>query len=313
MNIAFLQELATVTVGYARVSTYEQDTASHRSDLKEAGCLVVYQDIASGADRKRPELARCLQSMKKGDTLLVARLDRIARSLSHLLEIVEDLSARGISFRSLADPFDTSSAQGRLHMAMLGAFAEFERHLIRDRTMAGLSIAKAKGKKAGNPKFRERDPVAIGLMRASQADTYLSRVRAGAAPWIETVRRMRPNATWERVAAYINARRLTDKPVSARLLQQHSRKLVGAGDLEPMVLDRAPNPVASAATTSARDALAGIREQNPDASLRALAVLLAEAGFHPKRAKTWSPGSVKALLDNPTGLGCGSVPLKEKP
>lgn len=97
-----------------------------------------------------------------GDTLVVARLDRLARSLSHLLELTEGLRAKGAHFRSLADPFDTSSPQGVLMMQMLGAFAEFERTLIRERTRAGIAAAVARGARPGNPRLRDRDPLRSG-------------------------------------------------------------------------------------------------------------------------------------------------------
>ena len=179
-------------IGYARVSTEEQDTEAQRRVLKAYGCRAIFQDKASGAARDRPELARCLEFLRPGDTLVIARLDRLARSLSHLLEIVETLQGRGVFFKSLADPFDTTSAQGKLMMQMLGAFAEFERTLIRERTMAGLEVARAAGRKSGNPRFRDRDPVALGLMKAALHDTYLQRSRAAAVHWKQTVEQLRP-------------------------------------------------------------------------------------------------------------------------
>lgn len=289
-------------VGYARVSTDDQDTTSQRQALTAAGCEIVYQDIASGGDRARPELARCLERLKRGDTLVVARLDRIARSLMHLLSIVEDLEGRGVAFRSLADPFDTGSAQGRLMMQILGAFAEFERHLIRERTKAGLAIAKSKGKVAGNPRMRANDPTAIASMRASQADTYLQRSREASVEWIDLVRRMRPHAPWNRVAATVFARseakhgRGKGRGIAVETLKAHVKRLVKAGDLPPAVLDRAPMPGA-ADKDAAHIALREIRNANPDASLRRLALLLTEAGYLPPRASAWSAGTIKAMLD----------------
>src|SRR3546814_5238792 len=102
---------------------------------------MIFGDKASGANRERPNLARALDRVGKDDTLLVVRIDRLARSLSHLLEIVETLRAKGAYFRSINDPIDTSSAQGMLMTQMLGAFAEFERALIRERTRAGIKAA----------------------------------------------------------------------------------------------------------------------------------------------------------------------------
>ncbi len=148
-------------IGYARVSTDEQDTAAQQDALRAQGCSVIFEDKASGASKERPNLARALERVGKGDTLLVVRIDRLARSLSHLLEIVETLRAKGAYFRSINDPIDTSSAQGMLMTQMLGAFAEFERALIRERTRAGIKAAVARGARPGNPKMRTRDPGAI--------------------------------------------------------------------------------------------------------------------------------------------------------
>src|SRR3546814_21034758 len=128
-------------IGYARVSTDEQDTAAQQDALRAQGCSMIFEDKASGANRERPNLARALDRVGKDDTLLVVRIDRLARSLSHLLEIVETLRAKGAYFRSINAPSDTSSAQGMLMTTMLGAFAAFERALIRERTRAGIKAA----------------------------------------------------------------------------------------------------------------------------------------------------------------------------
>ena len=169
--------------GYARVSTDEQDTAGQVMTLRSAGCTVIIEDKASGGSRDRPNLSRALQRVGKGDTLVVVRIDRLARSLSHLLEIVETLRAKGAYFRSIHDPIDTSSAQGMLMTQMLGAFAEFERSLIRERTKAGLKAAAARGAKLGNPKMRERDPVAIADIRYTLTERYLHGLRSRPSRW----------------------------------------------------------------------------------------------------------------------------------
>jgi hypothetical protein len=121
-------------IGYARVSTDEQDTFAQLGELQRVGCATIFEDRASGASRSRPKLASALAAVGQGDTLVVVRIDRLARSLSHLLEMVEGLRAKGAYFRSINDPIDTSSPQGMLMTQMLGAFAEFERALIRERS-----------------------------------------------------------------------------------------------------------------------------------------------------------------------------------
>jgi DNA invertase Pin-like site-specific DNA recombinase len=126
-------------VGYARVSTDEQSTDPQRDELREAGCLTVHEEHASGADRGRPVLARLLREIRPGETLVVVRLDRLARSVSHLLGVIEQLEAKGAHFRSLRDPIDTTTPQGMFSLQVLGAVAQLERALIAERTRAGLA------------------------------------------------------------------------------------------------------------------------------------------------------------------------------
>ncbi|TAJ85310.1 MAG: recombinase family protein [Reyranella sp.] len=117
-------------IGYARVSTDEQTTAGQLDELKAAGCTTLFTEHASGADRDRPELARAIAACRAGDVLLVVRLDRLARSVRHLLEVIEQLKQKGAGFRSLADPIDTTTPQGVFALQVLGAVAELERQLI---------------------------------------------------------------------------------------------------------------------------------------------------------------------------------------
>ena len=118
-------------IGYARVSTEDQTPLPQSQALKSAGCVEIHEEQASGGNRARPVLARVLERIGKGDTLVVVRIDRLARSLSHLLEVIERLEAKNAFFRSLTDPIDTSSPQGKFTLQVLGAAAEFERALIR--------------------------------------------------------------------------------------------------------------------------------------------------------------------------------------
>lgn len=135
--------------GYARVSTEDQKADLQITALQKAGCGHVFTDTASGASSKRPELARCLDSLRAGDTLVVWKLDRLGRSLSHLVAVLGDLQAKGVAFQSLTEAIDTQSAAGRLMGHILGALAEFERALIVERTQAGLKAAKNRGQKLG--------------------------------------------------------------------------------------------------------------------------------------------------------------------
>lgn len=139
-------------IGYARVSTTEQNVGLQLDALHAANVEQVFTDEGvSGSVSSRPELDRCIAHLRSGDTLVVWRLDRLARSLKNLLELVESLSARGIHLRSLTEAIDTSSASGRLILSVFGALAEFERSLIIERTQAGLTAARLRRAKIGRP------------------------------------------------------------------------------------------------------------------------------------------------------------------
>ena len=139
-------------VGYARVSTFEQNLTPQVDALQQAGCEKTFRDRASGAKTDRPGLGEALKYVRKGDTLLVWRLDRLGRSLIHLIETVAQLEERGIGFRSLQEAIDTTTSGGKLIFQIFGALAEFERNLIRERTQAGLAAARARGRRGGRPK-----------------------------------------------------------------------------------------------------------------------------------------------------------------
>ena len=139
-------------IGYARVSTHEQNLEPQTDALKQAGCKRIYKDTISGAKKERPGLHKALQYAREGDTILVWRLDRLGRSLKDLIETVSGLEKRSIGFRSLQESIDTNTSGGRLIFHVFGALAEFERNLIRERTLAGLAAARARGRKGGRPR-----------------------------------------------------------------------------------------------------------------------------------------------------------------
>lgn len=144
-------------VGYARVSTDDQDLALQLDALKSAGCERMYEDTASGAKAERVGLHRALEHLRHGDTLIVWRLDRLGRSLSQLIQLMTELDQRGVGFRSLTELIDTTTPGGKLVFQIFGALAEFERNLIRERTMAGLAAARARGRKGGRPRRLDTD------------------------------------------------------------------------------------------------------------------------------------------------------------
>lgn len=136
-------------IGYARISTAGQDTALQTDALRKAGCARVFEDIASGAKADRPGLDDALSYLRDGDVLAVWRLDRLGRSMQHLIETVSALESRGVGFRSLTENIDTTTPGGRLIFHIFGALGQFERDLILERTKAGLTAAAARGRKGG--------------------------------------------------------------------------------------------------------------------------------------------------------------------
>ena len=140
-------------IGYARVSTEDQNLDLQNDALKQAGCDKIIEEKASGAKTDRAGLDEALSFLRKGDTLVVWKLDRLGRSLQHLIQVVNQLREKGIYFRSIQESLDTSSSGGKLIFHIFGALAEFERDVIRDRTMAGLAAARARGRVGGRPKI----------------------------------------------------------------------------------------------------------------------------------------------------------------
>jgi len=157
-------------IGYARVSTAEQDTALQTDALRKAGCERIFEDTVSGAKTDRPGLTAALAWLRDGDVLVVWRLDRLGRSMAHLIETVSALESRGVGFRSLTESIDTTTPGGLLIFHVFGALGQFERDLIRERTRAGLAAAAARGRKGGRKPVvtadklqRAREYIATGL------------------------------------------------------------------------------------------------------------------------------------------------------
>jgi DNA invertase Pin-like site-specific DNA recombinase len=158
-------------IGYARVSTQDQTLHLQQDALNQAGCDQVYTDTASGSASatERTGLEQALSHLRKGDTLVVWRLDRLGRSLKHLIETVTALDERGIGFRSITENIDTTTSGGKLVFHIFGALAEFERDIIRERTQAGLQAARARGRRGGRPK-RHPSSKKVAMARALYAD-----------------------------------------------------------------------------------------------------------------------------------------------
>lgn len=288
-------------IGYARVSTEDQTPLPQTQALKAAGCAEIHEEQASGGNRARPVLARVLDRIGRGDTLVVMRIDRLARSLSHLLEVIERLEARGAFFRSLTDPIDTASPQGKFTLQVLGAAAEFERALIRERTKAGLASARSQGRLGGNPGLRARDPAARRKLRLARAEGYMDRLAETAPDWVPQVRRLRPGMAWEDVLRVINA----PLPPARRWTQSRLLRAVNAyvrdGFLPETVLARAPRREADDRLPAL---VAAIRGADPAITLQAICTRLEAMRERTPRGRTsWQPSSVRMLLERAERLG----------
>src|ERR671932_1025163 len=150
-----------MNIGYARVSTDEQNLDLQRDALKKAECKKIFEDQVSGTKDRRPGLEQALSHLRSGDTLVVWRLDRLGRSLRHLIDTVTDLQEKGVGFKSLTEAIDTRTSGGKLVFHIFGALAEFEREIIRERTKAGLTAARSRGKTGGRPKALTEKQVRI--------------------------------------------------------------------------------------------------------------------------------------------------------
>ena len=138
-------------IGYARVSTDDQNLHMQEDALKSAGCEEIYTDVASGVKTARPGLHTALSHLRKGDTLVVWKLDRLGRSLTHLIQTIKELNEKGIGFKCLQESIDTTTSGGQLIFHIFGALAQFERELIKERTHAGLKAARVRGRLGGRP------------------------------------------------------------------------------------------------------------------------------------------------------------------
>jgi DNA invertase Pin-like site-specific DNA recombinase len=279
-------------IGYARVSTDEQATEAQEIELRSVGCDVIVQEHGSGASRARPALSKLLRDVGAGDTLVVVRIDRLARSVSHLLEVIEDLTERGVHFRSLRDPIDTTTPQGMFSLQVLGAVAQLERSLISERTKAGIRAAKARGKLSGNPGIRERRPETLAMMTAAQKAAYGARIQATASQWLPTVKRMRPDHTWDDIARVLQQRGQDWTP---ERLRRAVRWLVTEHMADPALLRKSPPRLPEDRLMTL---VTGIHASNPDLTLREIGAQLEKLHERtPRGGAKWSPSSVKNLLD----------------
>ena len=163
-------------IGYARVSTADQTLALQDDALGRAGCEKIFHDVMSGSTTERPGLSEALAYARSGDVLVVWKLDRLGRSLAHLIQVVQQLQADGIGFRSLQENMDTTTPGGQLIFHIFGALAEFERSLIRERTQAGLAAARARGHAGGRPRVMSAHTLRMARQLLADPDQTVNQV-----------------------------------------------------------------------------------------------------------------------------------------
>jgi DNA invertase Pin-like site-specific DNA recombinase len=243
-------------------------------------------------------LARLMREIGAGDVLVVVRLDRLARSVSHLLAVIEELEERGAHFRSLRDPIDTSTPQGMFSLQVLGAVAQLERALIAERTKAGMKAAKARGKLAGNPGLREHRPEAIRAASAARQRVYVGDLIASAPTWLPTVQRMRPQHSWDDVVRVLNHK---GQRWTIEKLRRAVHRLVREKMAAPELIKRSPRRLPEDRLMTL---VAGIAIADPNLSLRDIAAQLERMRERTSRGRRqWAASSVKALLDQAKRLG----------
>lgn len=285
-------------IGYARVTTDDQVRDVQTEELEAAGCDRILQEHDSEASRARPVLTRLLSELVAGDVLVVVRLDRLARSVSHLLQVIEDLQQRGIHFRSIRDPIDTSTPQGMFSLQVLDAVARLERALVTERTRAGIKAAKSRGKLPGNPGLRERRPEAIRGVSQARDKRYLDELIASAQSWLPLVQQMRPVHSWDNIVQVLNLR---GHDWTVERLRRAVHRLVRERVADKKLLARSPRRIPSDRLMKLVSAIA---IADPRLSLRGIAARLDQMGERPARGgRKWQPSSVRHLLDEAHRFG----------
>ncbi|MBZ7927059.1 recombinase family protein (plasmid) [Ensifer adhaerens] len=285
-------------IGYARVSAGEETNDTQLDELRLAGCGRIYQEHRADASRSMPVLSTLLKDLIHGDVLVVASLDRLARSLADLLGVLEDLKDRGIHFRSLADPIDTSTEQGMFALQVLGSIARMERTLASERTKSGMNAAKARGRRAGNPGLRERRPEALRAVSAARERAYLNELVASAQTWLPTVKRLRPDHSWQDIVRILTRR---GHSWTVERLRRAVHRMVREKLADPELLKRSPRrpPEHDLMRLVACVAIA-----DPSLSLRDIAAQLDEMQEPPPGGgRKWQSSAVRDLLDEARRFG----------
>jgi len=291
-----LPPLPQARIGYARPSMEDPFNTTQLSRLQNAGCIRIYQEQAAEKFQSRPALEKLLSHLVAGDTLVVLKLDRVVRSVSHLAELIRNLTDRGIHLLSLDDPLDTSGQASALQI--LDTVVNLEHALKVERTRAGMKLAQARGKLAGNPGLRERHPEAISNIAAARNRAYMEQLVATAPTWLPTVSQLRPQHSWENIVLTLNLR---GQSWTVERLRRAIRKLVQEGLAEPKLLTQAKRRIPDDYFIKR---VAAIAIADPTLSLRAIAAKLDAMGAKPPRGGgKWQASSVRNLLEDSRRFG----------
>jgi DNA invertase Pin-like site-specific DNA recombinase len=288
-------------IGYVRVSSFDQNP---ERQLEQTQVSKVFTDKASGKDTQRPQLEALLSFVREGDTVVVHSMDRLARNLDDLRRLVQKLTQRGVRIEFLKEGLvftGEDSPMANLMLSVMGAFAEFERALIRERTKAGLASARTKGRVGGNPGLRARDPAALRKVRLARQDGYMERLNETAQDWVPHVRRLRPDMAWEDVLRIVNGPLPRERQWTQSRLLRAVNAYVRDGFLPPTVLDRAGRRETDDGLPAI---VAAIKGADPDITLQAICTRLEAMRERSPRGRTsWQPSSVKMLLERAERLG----------
>lgn len=286
-------------IGYARVSPMDNQVQDTQMDeLRSAGCNRIFEEQGSGTVKDRPVLNRLLSELATGDVLVVVSLDRIALSLGHLLEMLEKLAQRGIHFRSIHDPIDTSTPQGMFALEILRSVIELESRLTAERSKAGIKAAKLRGKLPGNPGLRERKPEAIRAVSQARDKRYLDELLASAPTWLPVVQQLRPTHGWDNVVEVLNRQ---GQDWTIERLRRAVHRLVRENMADQKLLIRSTRRIPA---NRLMKLVAAITIADPKLSLRDIAAQLDKLGEKPVRGgRKWQPSSVRNLLDDAHRFG----------
>lgn len=284
-------------IGYARTSDHEPFLDMQIVALRSAGCDRIFEEETRTSQERRA-LTRLLAALQSGDVLVVTALDRVAQSAGHLLELVADLQRRGVHFRSLGDPIDTTSPQLELMLAVLRSAARLDGAVRSERTRVGIKVAQAQGKLLGNPGLREKRPEAIKAVSEARDKLYLDELVSTADTWLPVVQRLRPQHSWDNVVLTLNRQ---GQSWTGERLRRAVHRMVREQRADADLLARSPR---RAAEDRPMKLVAAVAIADPGLSLRQIATQLDQMGESPTRGgRKWQASSIRHLLNEAYRFG----------